>query len=365
MSPNAEPRGPGRSEDLGTFEMIWDCKFCGTQGLPAKTHRFCPNCGAAQDTQTRRFPSDAEKIAVANYVSKGASRICPACSTPNEGDAGFCVQCGSPLDAAARAKTLGSEVRAENASFAQGAQRDLAQERLAEDLGRSAAPARPAGSGLPTKWIVLLVALAVVVCGGIIAALTWQRAETAVVIGHQWQRVIEVESYSAVRDSTWQDQVPYDAYSMSCSQRQRTTRQVPDGEDCSVRRVDNGDGTFSERRECVTTYRDEPVYDDYCTYTVNRWVPSREVTASGRTLGDTPRWPTLTLVPGSGLGAEREGGRDEEYVVLLRLSGDKTAECRVNQDAWQRAAVERTYEVSVGVITGQTDCSALERADGS
>jgi hypothetical protein len=98
---------------------------------------------------------------------------------------------------------------------------------------------------------------------------------------------------------------------------------------------------------------------------VNRWVPSREVTASGRTLGDTPRWPTLTLVPGSGLGAEREGGRDEEYVVLLRLSGDKTAECRVNQDAWQRAAVERTYEVSVGVITGQTDCSALERADGS
>ena len=47
-----------------TYEMLWNCQFCGTKKLLAKTHKHCPNCGGAQDPRWRFFPSDAEKVAV-------------------------------------------------------------------------------------------------------------------------------------------------------------------------------------------------------------------------------------------------------------------------------------------------------------
>ncbi len=353
-NPN-DPNQPDRVEQLGTYEMIWDCKFCGNKNLPAKTHKFCPTCGAAQDPQTRRFPSDEEKIEVKEHVSKGASLICPACGTPNEGDSQFCMQCGGPLDQAARAKVTGSEVRAENQAFAAGQERDLAQERLAEDLPRPPTPARK------TNPLILIVGavLLLLICGGIIFALTAKREAAAEVVEHDWQRIIFIDQFTSVRDNAWDDQVPSDAYSVSCSERQRSSRQVPDGEECSVRRVDNGDGTFSERRECNTVYRDEPVYDNYCAYTVNRWIPSREVQASSAQ-AEAPFWPNINLTSGSSLGAERESGRDERYIVILDVDG-RRYECNVNQRAWEAAELNETFNISIGVVTNAPDCSALEQ----
>ena len=354
QNPN-DPNRPDRIEELGTYEMIWDCKFCGNKNLPAKTHKFCPTCGAAQDPQSRRFPSDEEKIAVKEHVSKGASLICPACGTPNDGDSQFCMQCDAPLDQAARAKTVGSEVRAENQSFAAGQERDLAQERLAEDL-----PKAPVTAGKPNPLIFIIGAIVLLlICGGIILALTAKRDATATVVGHDWQRIIYVDRFTSVRDNAWDDQVPADAYSVSCSERQRSSRQVPDGEECAVRRVDNGDGTFSERRECNTVYRDEPVYDDYCSFTVNRWVPDREIQSSSAQAA-APFWPSADLTSGSSLGAERENRRSESYIVLLDVDGQRY-ECDVNQRAWEAAEEGRTFNISIGVITNAPDCSALEQ----
>jgi hypothetical protein len=259
MQPPVPPPGqnrPDRIEELGVYEMIWDCKYCGTANLPALSHKFCPNCGAAQDPDTRRFPSDAEKIAVRDYKARGASLVCPACSTPNLGDSHFCLQCGAPLDKAAQAKTLGSEVRAQDAAFQAGQQRDLAQERLAADL----APARKPAKSNPVP-IVAAIVIGLLLCGGLIFLLTAQRPASVVVEGHTWERIIYVEQFSRVSDNAWDEQVPADAYGVSCSERQRDTRQVPDGERCEVRRIDNGDGTFREQNECYTLYRDEPIYD--------------------------------------------------------------------------------------------------------
>ena len=47
-----------------TFEMLWDCKFCGQKKLLGLTHRFCAGCGAPQDPAARYFPADHEKVAV-------------------------------------------------------------------------------------------------------------------------------------------------------------------------------------------------------------------------------------------------------------------------------------------------------------
>jgi hypothetical protein len=61
ISVNSEYDEQGRRvEDLGVYEMIWDCRFCGSSALPARSARFCPHCGAAQEPAARRFPSDEE-----------------------------------------------------------------------------------------------------------------------------------------------------------------------------------------------------------------------------------------------------------------------------------------------------------------
>jgi hypothetical protein len=154
--------------------------------------------------------------------------------------------------------------------------------------------------------------------------------------------------------------MPADAYSVRRSERQRDTRRVQDGESCSIQRVDNGDGTFREQRVCEPVYREEPVYDTYCDFTVNRWVPAREVTASGSSVSETPYWPEPRFTcSGTVLGCEREGGRREAYTVLLRAE-DQELTCSVSQAAWQHVRLEQTFALQVGVLTGVPDCAPLE-----
>jgi hypothetical protein len=345
-------------EKQGVYEMVWDCQFCGTNGIPAKTHQFCPNCGAPQNTDTRRFPSDSEKKAVADYVYKGASLICPACHAVNDGDAKFCRQCGSPLENAARAERVADQVKTAGAQFAADAERNVQQEELDSDLAR-AGVAASGRSGPPWLLIGGLVVIAAVIIG-IIAALTWRRDVQAQVTELNWERVVAVEEYTRVAGGTWCDSMPRDAYGVQTSRRQRSTERIADGQECSIRRIDNGDGTFREQEECQTVYREEPVYDDYCTFTVNRWAHARDVTAGG-VLGERdPAWPELNLRTGSGLGSEREGGRDEVYRVLLR-AGEDTYTCTVTYDIWRRVETGALYDLPVGVVTGSPDCSALEQ----
>lgn len=94
-----------------TYEMLWDCRFCGTSGLLGLTHRFCPSCGAPQDPETRYFPDDDHKVAVEDHVYAGADRRCPACTTPNSAKSEFCGSRGGPLTDAAAVKAQQDQVR--------------------------------------------------------------------------------------------------------------------------------------------------------------------------------------------------------------------------------------------------------------
>lgn len=348
-----------RVRDLGTYEMIWDCKYCGTAALPARTHRFCPTCGAAQDTQTRRFPSDAEKRAIRDYVPKGEDRICGACGKPNDADAEFCVQCGAPLENAARAQRKDDQVKRQGEQFGGDEQRDVAKEQLTRDLGAQSTAGK---RGFP--WVVVGIVIAVVACIGLIAALTWTRPSNVVVSGHNWQREIRIEAFLPREDSAWCESVPGDAYNVSSRREQRDTRRVPDGETCQVRRIDNGDGTFSEREECQTVYRSEPIYDDRCYFTVNRWGYLRSVTTQGTSLAQAPNWGAvrLSLNNTQGVGGEREAGRSEVYLLRLRGDGGVEYECPVNYEMWQNAGEESIWTIEIGAVTGAPDCGTLARA---
>jgi hypothetical protein len=350
-----------RIEQGGTYQMLWDCQYCGTKKLLGVTHRFCPNCGAAQNPAARYFPADDEKIAVEDHELVGADIICPACGTANSGKSNNCQQCGAPLEGGERASTLGDEVRAENARFESSGSRDIAMERFQAEMARVGGD-NTQGKG-KRNWIIIAVVVALVACVGLVLlSIFWTRTDSVQVVGHSWERAIDIESLSPVQDSAWCDSMPGDAYSVSRRQEQRDTRRVQDGEECSIRRVDNGDGSFSERRECRPTYREEPIYDDRCYFTVDRWRVTRTATAEGDSLSDTPAWPPVNLArTGNCLGCEREGSRREAYTVHFRLpERQDSVDCNYDQERWQQFAIESQWQVNVSVVTGQMDCGSVE-----
>jgi hypothetical protein len=341
-----------------TFEMLWDCPACGTQKLLAKTNRACPNCGSPQDPSYRYFPAEGDARAVANYTYVGADVICPNCETPNSKAANFCVNCAAPLKDGVAVATLGEQRRADGAQFQQ---EDLKARRQAEkETKRAASSPSPRGRGVPVVGIVIaLIAL--------VAAAFWAfsltKDETVSVTGHAWQREIKVERFQPVSLSAWCDSVPFGAYSISSYSAIRSYRSVADGQSCQTVRRDNGDGTYSQRRECQTKYRQEPIYDRKCNYVLNTWVYTRSATSSGAAQFPVPAWPLNFLErPGSCLGCEREGGRSERYEVLLRRPNPNNPDfrCTIPLDVWTRLTPGTVLDVKVGALANDARCNTLK-----
>jgi len=354
---------PGERRGAGTYQMLWDCKFCGTQKLLGVTHRHCPNCGAAQDPEQRYFPAEEDMVALEDHPYVGADKICPACQQPNSAASTFCTECGADLATGVVAPTQG--VREIGTGRAEtDTRRDVVKDRFDAEMARVGVSQRPGrkllGLGMGAWLAIAIVALLAIGIGVIVYAVTYRTDAEATVNALSWERAIAIESFQAVPDSAWEDDVPGDAYGLSCERRQRSMRQVPDGSHEECTDVDQGDGSF--RRECRTVqdYRDEPVYDDWCRFTVNRWAHARDVTASGAG-DDPPAWPIYTLAQGSGaLGSERAGAQREQYTVVLRLGDGDEQTCRFDNEAdWAQYRVGMAVTLKLD-ITGDADCATLK-----
>ncbi len=350
----------------GTYQMLWDCPFCGTRKLLGLTHRHCPTCGAVQDPSYRYFPSDADKVAVENHVFVGADRLCPACQAPNSARSRHCGNCGSPLEGAAevqrRADQTGSAFAGETEA---DAKREAAQRAAAARQPLAAQARVPAGKpkgkkalgiGLGCGCLFLLAVAAIVA----VLLLTWSKPTTATAMSHSWSREVEVEVFKAVQESGWCDSKPSSAYDSSSTEKVRSHDKIPDGEDCTTVRVDNGDGTFSEKEKCTTKYREEPVYDDWCTYKIDRWEVGRTERATGGGTTPEPEWPRVSLSKtGTSLGAEREGKKTETYVVHFVDAENNKTECEYDIGKWQSIADGSEWKAEASVLAGTLDCDSL------
>lgn len=352
----------------GVYEMLWDCKYCGTEKLLGKTHKFCPVCGAQQDPEWRYYPSDEEKVAVKDHVFVGADKICPNCSSLNVADAEFCTRCGAPQSAAAQVKAQA----AREANTLAGVQRFQTEDLDARQMAEKYPHLKPkAAASQRPKWLMPVIGAIVL---GVIAfalfAIFAKRDETGFVSALNWERTIDIERFVAVQNSQICP-APADAYNVSSRYEQVGSRQVPDGETCSSRQVDQGDGTFRQERVCTTRYRSEPIYDDVCYYTVNRWGYSRTVEANSATSPNLA-WPVTNLNNAAGnssrcngllpvLGCEKEGARKESYTVTITMDNGRTQTCEVPFDEWQDVTVETTFTFKVRVVGGGIDCSTLQR----
>ncbi len=331
-------------QNLGTYQMLWDCPYCGTSKLLGLDHRHCPSCGAAQDPQKRYFPSDEDKVAVEDHVYTGADKQCPACQTPNAARANNCTNCGSGV--------------------AGGGAAPRPAHHHTPRRGGPPAPSptekKKGKKGLACCAVVAGVGLVLALVAVLLVVLLWKKDAAVTVASHSWERAIDIETYKEISEEAWCDQKPGDAYDVRTSREVRDHKKIPDGEDCYTRQVDNGDGTFSEVQDCETRYREEPIYDDWCDYHVKRWVVGHTVTEEGSSLGDSPEWPAVKLKKkGTSLGAEREGKRRETYTVHYGTADGGSYTCDFDQSTWASYEMGASYTGKVGVITHALDCDSL------
>lgn len=339
----------------GRYEMLWDCPACDTPRLLGLTHRHCPNCGAAQDPSRRYFPRDEDKVAVEGHPYQGVDRQCPACDSPNAAKASFCVNCGAELAGAGAVARRAEQAEAGGGFAEDSAKAAAAEARAAKAAARAPAPAPPPRSSAGL-WLAALGGLvAVLVCSGLALFFLWKKEADFTVVSHAWEREVPVEQLGPVSESAWRDSVPADARDLSCSRTQRTTRQVPDGEDCHDVRRDNGDGTFTQAQECSTRYRDEPVYDDRCAYTVDRWTVLRTERAAGVGVSPAPTWPAVTVDRPD----LRVGTRSERYTVTLHDAEGTAHPCELPEARWAAMADGSAWKGKVGVLSGTVDCADL------
>lgn len=321
------------------YEMLWDCKQCSTRGLLGDSHRHCPTCGSAQDPTTRYFPTPGEEVQAQDHEFVGVDWRCAFCTSPNSAAAAFCTNCGGGKDGTKPVSIV---------SDAHGA--------ATEPPSLQAAPRAP-------RWWLWALGAAVLLVVALVSLLSTTHDTTATVAQRSWSREIQIEQLARVPDSAWCDSLPSDAYGVSRSREQRSTRQIPDGQTCHEQRIDKGDGTFVKRQECTPRYRQEPVFDNRCHYQVNRWRSVRTAKASTQN-SLLPAWPQLGQLGGNFLGAtpgalgtEREGQRQEKYELTLQSKG-KTWTCVVPQDVWDKYEEGSTTTVQVR-LSGGANCASL------
>jgi predicted nucleic acid-binding Zn ribbon protein len=345
---------PPTDDEENQYEMMWDCKFCGTAKLLGVTHRYCPNCGAAQDASQRYFPADDEKVAAQDHQFVGADKVCAACDTPNAATTEFCVNCGSPMSEVAEAQKLAAESRAVGESF----QRSSAQDQASQAQAEAKQVAEDADKSRRFKLIAIGVVALIAVLIGVFVL--WTKEVSVIATGHAWEREIKIEDYATRSKGDWCDSMPHDAYSVSREQKIRSHKKIPDGQECSTQRIDQGDGTYKEVQDCRTKYRDEPVYDTYCKYRVDRWEYKRSVNAEGN--NKKPQWPRYQLhCEGQRKGCERENGREEAYILMLKNSATQEEyRCSIGKNLWERAAVNSKWKLEVSAISGGARCDALQ-----
>jgi hypothetical protein len=327
---------PGDQFSEPVYEMLWDCPACGSEKLLGKTHRYCPSCGSPQDPDRRYFPPEDEKVPVQDHVFYGVDRSCPACETPNSANSSNCGSCGSPLEEGAQVKKVQDGPKPEQPQAA------------------GTEPAKKSRKGL-----FGCLALVLVIIAGVLVVTQWTQTSTFTVQGHSWERTVQIEVFKSVSESGWCDSKPAAAKFVHSKSKERSTQQVPDGEICTNKNVDNGDGTFRKVKECKPKTKSVPVYDDWCTYTVDRWKNARVAKAAAKGLDPSPSWPQVKVDGCRHLGCEREGKRSEKYQVILKDPDGGTHDCDKAQPRWSEMAVGSSWAGETTVIGGMIDCESL------
>lgn len=303
---------------VGYVELEWVCPVCQRRNPGAQ--KLCLGCGAAQPDNVQFEAPIEQKLVTAPQELEMASRApdihCPYCDARNPANAKICSQCGGDLT-----KAVGRNTGDVVAAFSSEAKPPIqcptcassnpASALTCQNCGAILTKPRPLVTNLPKQergWAVGLVftfiGLAMLIAFGfLIYQATRQENIVGTVQSAEWVRTIEVEALVPVQGSDWEDQLPNDAEVESCRLAQRGTSSVPTAnsrEVCGTPfTVDQGTGYGEVVQDCWYE-----VYENMCSYTVQRWQTVDQQTSSG--MGFSPIWPELNLTLNQRIGSRSE-----------------------------------------------------------
>jgi len=352
-------------EELGTFQMLWDCSACDMPKLLGLTHRYCPTCGSAQDPKQRYFPEEGEGVLVENHVFTGRDKICPACDTPVSAQASHCPSCGCGLEEAKEVGLRSEQSAGEGETFegdtAKAARADFKAQKQANQPETVSPPAEESQSN--TGKLIFFGAIAAVIIA-VIIFFSWTESVNLTASGKAWSRIIHIEQFRTLFKSAWKTELPVKAYSVTCRQEKRGTKKVPDGETCTTVRKDQGNGTFKKVKKCKTKYKAVPTYADKCRYKIDAWSKVRSVKTSQQDT-DEPVWPQFRLAKeGKCLGCERAGAKEQTYKVFFKMK-DTEESCSFSQTKWASIDKGSQWTAETRVLGGGLDCESLQPATTS
>jgi ribosomal protein L32 len=326
------------SKDQKNYQMWWDCPHCGKTGLLGLSHRHCPACGAAQDATRRYFPPEGQEVEAKDHLYVGADWQCSYCNSANAIGAKFCINCSAGQDGSKPVALITGSAPAPHSNA----------------LSSPAAPSKRS-----PVWLWMGAALLITVASSI-TGFMYTRDNVVSLAAKSWERRIDIERLTEVRDRDWCDSMPADAYGILPSREVRSHKQVADGQTCSTTRVDNGDGSFRREESCTSKYRSEPVYDMKCSYKVLRWHVSRSVLAN-QLSHPQPAWPLIGLASQaqSGtpnpkqIGSERQGSKHETYTVTLQGKALQDSwSCNIKPAYWDSLKQGESLTLPVRLIGG-------------
>jgi hypothetical protein len=312
-----------------TYEMLWDCEYCGAKKLLGLTQRFCPTCGGPQNPAKRYFPAEHEKVAVEDHPFVGADVTCPSCRHAMGAACNNCSNCGSPIQGGKQVAMHGEQVQSAGGQW----------------QAPGAAPPAAAPPAKKSGFSILLAVVILAIVALLVARATMKKDGEVTAARHEWTRSIAIERLDEFEEKGPCQSVPANA---------RITGRGKAEPTCTTKRIDNGDGTFKEKKECTEAV-------EQCTYKVEKWKAATTAKESGG-LEREPVWPTPSLKLCSTRGCERPGDKTETYTVYFTGSGGKEHSCVFSDSAtWKGYAKGTTYAAKIRVVGGDLDCGSLKR----
>jgi hypothetical protein len=317
-------------------EGAWDCGFCGKKLIRGSV-RVCTGCGKPRGKSVRFYlPENTQVVTDSDHLKdaeSGPDWNCEHCQAGNSGRNTSCSQCGAVQGESPKNPTidydLGSTPKnADQKKSPVFAKRSISPEYLSSSNNIQDDKKRFIAFGLGILGFIALI-----------VALFLPRERELLVEGHTWNRSVAIEEYKTLREGDWS--VPRGGRLVGSDRRIRTHVSVLDHYETKTRQVskrvrsgtetyncgqrDLGNGYFADitcTRDTYDTvfenetyqdpvYRQDPVYDTWYEFDIDRWVLARNPKTNGS--GKNATWPSFTLAKN-----ERESGRQGEYAVHLK-----------------------------------------------
>lgn len=331
---------------MAVYEGKWLCTSCNHKNRgPEKS---CARCGVARSVDVKFFleedapvVTDEAKIAAARA---GADWICHYCRAANAITDNFCKQCGTAGDASVK-RLNEREGQASDFTEAAVAARPkvnlsgiapLATTNFGNNVPQELTPANKKTVFKVLGCVAVLISCFVLGVIFLAYFLFFSTRQIELQVQRAtWQRDIEIEAYKQITESDWQSNLPSDAKEVSRERKIHHYNKVRVGtktvyydetekyqsgtEKYVCGKIDKGNGHFEDKyctRPVYKTrtvkkskeeavYREDPVYMDWITYTVLRWIKDRVEQAQGD--DGNPQWP-ITQTDNK---TTREGKRTE------------------------------------------------------